>query len=66
MRRKLRYVRLSEVEERNLEKLSEELGCQRSEALRFAFSTFMLQNSKGGHDLRGEESDTAARQVERS
>jgi len=62
MRKKLRYVRLSAEEERDLEALSEKWGCQRSEVLRFALRAFLLTCPGGSHDLRGGESEMATRQ----
>jgi hypothetical protein len=42
MRKKLKYIRLSAQEEQELIELSEEWGCRRSEVLRFAFRSFLL------------------------
>jgi hypothetical protein len=42
MRKRLSYIRLSVQEELELIKLTEKWGCRRSEVLRFAFRSFLL------------------------
>jgi len=60
MRKKLRYIRLSEAEERDLAELSEKWGCQRCEVLRFAFRAFLLGSQKRNLDTRKAASEQAS------
>jgi|WetSurMetagenome_2_1015567.scaffolds.fasta_scaffold41603_4 hypothetical protein len=59
MRKKLRYVRLSAEEERDLEALSMKWGCQRCEVLRYTFRAFLL-------GLQGRNLDTGKAAAEQA
>jgi len=59
MRRELRYVRLSQEEQKKVAELAEKWGVARSEVLRFCFRAFLLAWPRETPDLRGAASNQA-------